>query len=137
MGRQGWMVESVITRIISHNLYNRKLFWHSECSDVELNQLYGTSQVTLVTSKGEGFGLPLIEALSQGSKVVARDIPVFREIGQQSVIFFDSHASNLADVWIDALYDIGEENRQPIPQNNGYRDYARILTSILEQRFEW
>jgi glycosyltransferase involved in cell wall biosynthesis len=137
VGRQGWMVESVITRITSHNLYNKKLFWHNECSDVELNQLYGTSQVTLVTSKGEGFGLPLIEALSQGSKVVARDIPVFREIGQQSVIFFDSHASNLADVWIDALCDIGEVNQEPIPQNNGYRDYARSLKSILEERLEW
>ena len=136
VGRQGWMVESVITRITSHDLFNRKLFWHSECSDVELIQLYGTSQVTLVTSKGEGFGLPLIEALSQGSKVVARDIPVFREIGQQSVTFFNSDASNLVDVWIDALYDIGEENRELIPQNNGYGDYARILKSILEQRLE-
>ena len=137
VGRQGWMVEDIIERITNHFLYNEKLFWHSNCSDEELNELYGTSQITLITSKGEGFGLPLVEAMSQGSTVIARDIPVFREIAQQGVIFFDSKAGNLVEVWMHALNQTGEVKSDSLIRNNGYVEYARVLKSILVQKLEW
>lgn len=136
VGRQGWMVESLITRITNHYLFNKKLFWHDECSDSELKTLYETSQITLVTSKGEGFGLPLIEAQNYGSTVVARDIPVFREIGQQGVFFFDSLGSNLADIWIEALNDAEEATPYPIRQHSNYQYYAQVVYSILENRLD-
>ena len=136
VGRQGWMVESIIRRIINHTLFNKKLFWHNDCSDEELNNLYESSQITLVTSQGEGFGLHLIEALSQGSQVIARDIPVFREIGQEGVIFFDINASNLVDVWMNALHNTKETKSESISQNYGYGDYAQAIRSIIEQRLK-
>jgi glycosyltransferase involved in cell wall biosynthesis len=129
-------VESTIRRIINHTLFNKKLFWHNDCSDEDLNNLYESSQITLVTSQGEGFGLPLIEALSQGSQVIARDIPVFREIGQEEVIFFDINASNLVDVWMNALHNTREAKSESISQNYGYEDYAQVLRSIIEQRLQ-
>jgi glycosyltransferase involved in cell wall biosynthesis len=47
----------------------------------ELAALYRNSEAVLLPSLAEGFGLPLIEALSCGAKVVASDIAVFREVG--------------------------------------------------------
>jgi glycosyltransferase involved in cell wall biosynthesis len=36
----------------------------------------------------EGFGLPIIEAAQHGLPVIARDIPVFREVAQRHAFYF-------------------------------------------------
>jgi glycosyltransferase involved in cell wall biosynthesis len=67
-------------------------------SDEGLDKLYGCARALVAASEGEGFGLPLIEAARHGSQVIARDIPVFREIGADGVSYFDgSSAAGLAD----------------------------------------
>lgn len=53
----------------------------------EIRRLYATSTVFALPSLSEGFGLPLIEAMGYGCPVIASDIPVFREIAQDSAIF--------------------------------------------------
>jgi glycosyltransferase involved in cell wall biosynthesis len=43
----------------------------------------------LMPSFAEGYGLPLVEALSVGTPVIASDIPVFHEVTQGRAIFRD------------------------------------------------
>lgn len=47
----------------------------------ELAEAYRRAGAVLVTSESEGFGLPVIEALSCGAPVLASDIPALREAG--------------------------------------------------------
>lgn len=47
------------------------------------------SKLFLFLSKDEGFGRPIIEALISGARVVASDIPIFREIGGKYIDFID------------------------------------------------
>jgi len=47
----------------------------------ELAAVYRRADVVLVPSKGEGFGLPVIEALACGAAVVATDLTVLHEAG--------------------------------------------------------
>lgn len=54
----------------------------SRCPDSELGQLIRSSRALLLPSFAEGFGLPVVEALSLGTPVIASDLPCFREIGQ-------------------------------------------------------
>lgn len=49
--------------------------------------LYRRAALVLMPSEAEGFGLPVIEALACGAVVVASDIPVFREVGDDSVVY--------------------------------------------------
>ena len=46
----------------------------------ELWALYGGAAVFAFPSRHEGFGLPVLEAMSQGAPVVASDIPAIREV---------------------------------------------------------
>ena len=136
-GRQGWMVESLVDRIRHHPMLNRSLFWYSDCSDTELKTLYAESEITIIASKGEGFGLPLIEASRNGSCVIARDIPVFREIGSDYANFFATDSSNLSEIWHKVL--TGELKNKPRGLNapsNGYFEYALLLESILNRRLK-
>ena len=49
-------------------------------SEEELWALYGGATVFAFPSRHEGFGLPVLEAMSQGTPVVASDIPALREV---------------------------------------------------------
>jgi glycosyltransferase involved in cell wall biosynthesis len=51
----------------------------------ELAVLYRRAAGVLVTSEGEGFGLPVLEALSCGAPVVASDLDSLREVGGDAV----------------------------------------------------
>ncbi|MGV3512988.1 MAG: glycosyltransferase family 4 protein [Novosphingobium sp.] len=54
----------------------------SRCPDEELGQWIRSARALLLPSFAEGFGLPVVEALSLGTPVIASDLPCFREIGQ-------------------------------------------------------
>ncbi|MFM7319655.1 MAG: glycosyltransferase family 4 protein [bacterium] len=47
----------------------------------EIAAIYRAASLVLITSDAEGFGLPLVEALSCGANVLASDLPVLREVG--------------------------------------------------------
>ena len=43
---------------------------------------------SIAVSRAEGFGLPLIEAAQHSLPIIARDIPVFREIAGKFAYYF-------------------------------------------------
>jgi glycosyltransferase involved in cell wall biosynthesis len=59
--------------------------------DDELSWLYSHARVFLFLSLDEGFGMPTLEALQFGARVVASDIPAFREILGDRARYVDPH----------------------------------------------
>ena len=49
-------------------------------SDFDLRTAYAASDGFLSASLGEGFGIPIIEALASGAKPILSDIPIYREV---------------------------------------------------------
>lgn len=90
VGKQGWMVEKLVERLRSHPQLNQRLFWLEGISDEYLEKVYAASTCLIAASYGEGFGLPLIEAAQHKLPIIARDIPVFREVAGEHVYYFDS-----------------------------------------------
>lgn len=60
-------------------------------SDADLEGLWQTAACAAFPTLGEGFGLPVIEALAHGVPVAASDIPVLREVGGELPHYFDPH----------------------------------------------
>lgn len=58
-------------------------------SDDDLRLLYSGSCAFVFPSYGEGFGLPLLEAMACGAPILAADIEVFREVAGDSALYFD------------------------------------------------
>ena len=111
VGKQGWMVEAVAERMKTHPELNKRLFWLAGISDEMLLKLYAGASALLAPSEGEGFGLPLIEAAQHGIPIVARSLPVFREVAGSHAHYFDGLApADLAasiDAWL-ALHAVGQ-----------------------------
>lgn len=59
----------------------------SRLTQADIAGLYRQADLVLMPSEAEGFGLPVIEALACGAKVLASDIPVFREVGADAITF--------------------------------------------------
>jgi len=64
------------------------IIWLGYVSDAQLAWLYSRSKGVILASSYEGFGLPIVEALAYGVRVVCSDIPAFREVGKDSVVYF-------------------------------------------------
>ena len=89
VGKQGWKME-VIGRSPASSLRNvgKRLFWLEGISDEYLEKIYDACTCLIAASEGEGFGLPLIEAAQHKLPIIARDIPVFREVAGEHAYYF-------------------------------------------------
>jgi glycosyltransferase involved in cell wall biosynthesis len=94
--------------------------------DADLPALYAGAEAVLAPSRGEGFDLPLLEALACGAVVVASDIPVHREHFTPAVELF---ASGDAEALVEAAARVlGDSERA-----------ARLRTAgrALAAGFKW
>ena len=94
VGNLGWMVNTLVNRLRNHPELGKRLFWLRNVSDEYLEKIYGAATCLLLASEGEGFGLPLVEAAKRKLPIVARDIPVFREIAGQHAYYFTGLDAN-------------------------------------------
>jgi glycosyltransferase involved in cell wall biosynthesis len=98
VGKEGWKpvpehlrgdIPQTVQALQTHPELGKRLFWLEAISDEYLEQVYAASTCLIAASYGEGFGLPLIEAARHGLPIVARDIPVFREVTDEQALFFN------------------------------------------------
>lgn len=64
------------------------VFWRG-ISDADYQRLLARARALVTASTDEGFGLPLVEAMSAGTPVVCSDLRVFREVTGGHALFFD------------------------------------------------
>ena len=104
VGKQGWMVDELAARLRAHPEAGKRLFWLEGISDEYLEQVYAASTCLVAPSMGEGFGLPLIEAAQHKLPIIARDLPVFREVGGECAYYFSgTRPQDLAQAIADWL----------------------------------
>jgi glycosyltransferase involved in cell wall biosynthesis len=97
VGKPGWKTEPLQEYLVAYPQRQRHLYWLHQVSDEMLELLYNAAMGVIVASEAEGCGLPLIEALHHGKPVLARDIPVFREIGRDRITYFAGNNGTIAE----------------------------------------
>jgi glycosyltransferase involved in cell wall biosynthesis len=103
VGKAGWLTERLTDYIRRHPELGRRLFWFAAADDRLLDGLYRAADGVLNPSEGEGFGLPLVEAARHDLPVLARDLPIFREVAGEHVRYF---AEDLNGSWRAWLADL-------------------------------
>ncbi len=88
VGKVGWIGEHFIKCLREHPERDNRLYWLEAISDEYLEKIYAVSICFIAASYGEGFGLPLIEAAQHNLSILARDIPIFREVARNYASYF-------------------------------------------------
>jgi glycosyltransferase involved in cell wall biosynthesis len=80
VGGRGWEAEEAFRRLDELGDLDGHVREVSACGDRELEGWLRGARALLMPSFVEGFGLPVMEALSLGTPVIASDLSVYREI---------------------------------------------------------
>ncbi|MCW2313984.1 FkbM family methyltransferase [Rhodoferax antarcticus] len=132
IGKEGWMMEDFSRKVRAHPEFGQRLFWLEGISDEFLEQVYGAASCLIAASEAEGFGLPLIEAVQHRLPIIARDIPVFREVaGRHAYYFSGQQPETLAEAirnWL-ALHQAG---RAPQSSSMPWLTWQQSTKSLLD-----
>lgn len=137
VGKKGWDVSSLVRRLRKHPEGQTRLFWFENISDEYLERIYQASTCLIAASEGEGFGLPLIEAAQHTLPILARDLPVFREVaGEHAVYFSGLEAQDLANAvrgWLEK-----QQNGQVVPSSQmpwlTWKESAAQLLDVVTRK---
>lgn len=99
-------------------------------TDGEIKALYSNCKAFLFPSLYEGFGIPPLEALACGAKVICSDIPVLREIFGATVGYIKPYDEN---VDLDALLDIPVEDSRDTLNQYSWRQAGKCWFDLLEE----
>lgn len=105
VGKRGWLNEAVLDMMGRCPALRGAVIEAGGLSTPGLRRLMAGARALLMPSFGEGFGLPLAEALAAGAPVIASNLEVFREIGGAAPDYLDP-LDGLG--WLQAVRDYAE-----------------------------
>lgn len=105
-GGEGWLFSDTIKYINENNL-NRNIIFTGYVTDDELFWLYKNCLINIYLSHYEGFGMPILEALSAKTYSVVSDIEPFKELFGDSIITVNK---NKKDFLVDLFNQIHLNN---------------------------
>lgn len=134
VGKEGWNVDELITKIRSHPQLNKKLIWLQGISDQSLTKVYEMSTAFIMASFAEGFGLGIVESAKYNKPLILRDIPVFREIAEDNAFYFDCLTGDdlAADLncWI-GLHESGKEPKSDKLKTITWKESCDQLMDVI------
>ena len=96
-----------LRRVASELGVESKLRFLDYVADSELEALWRLADVAAFPSRAEGFGLPVLEAMTRRVPVACSDIPVFREIGGDVPFYFDPHSDQSVAMAVSTALEHG------------------------------
>lgn len=130
LGRVGWCDRGLLARIEALVRRGAPITWQQDADDMTLAEAYACHDALLMASEGEGFGLPVVEAMHAGLPLILRDLPVFREVAGDNALYFGGpHSPPLKAVL--ACGDL--KTTLPRPASAGrWADAAKALLDVAD-----
>lgn len=132
IGRPGWQSAEVIAHVRKLRKSGRPLLHLANATDCDLKAAYSKAACLLFPSLAEGFGLPIVEAISLGLPVLASDIPVHREVGGSLVEYFPLGDAEILSQMIARYAAQGREKASIFGTSPRLPTWAECLESIAE-----
>lgn len=101
--RQAANFDRKIDKAIAKNKLEENVIFPGFIEEEDKKTIFQMAHAFVFPSLYEGFGIPVLEAMSQGVPVLASNIPSLKEIAQDSALYFDT--TSIAD-FSQKLYDI-------------------------------
>ncbi|HAX17116.1 MAG TPA: hypothetical protein DCY00_00750 [Actinobacteria bacterium] len=124
-GKTGWKSEETFD--IYNNSKNREnIIFTGEISDYDLVQLYNMASIFVYPSIFEGFGFPVLEAMSCGLPVIASNTSSIPEVLQHPDLLFNPFDEKEICIKMDEIL-----------LNDNLNSYVRKQCLINSKKFSW
>jgi len=107
IGKRGWECEQVLDLLDRCEQLRQHVIELAKCCDQEVANYLHHAQALLFPSFAEGYGMPLIEAMSLKVPVIASDLPVFREVAKDLPCYLDPID---ASGWLKTIIEFNQAN---------------------------
>ncbi len=100
--------------------------------------LYKSASLVVNTSSYEGFGIPVLEALTLKIPMLCSDIPVYKEIGKNCVYYFEnnnqvSFQNQLIKFFSGKMQSIGEDEMKKQAAFFNERNYSSVFFQMIKE----
>lgn len=144
VGAEGWKgvaragsrsMPTLVSKLRDHPELGKRLIWLETASDEFLQNIYASADALIAASEGEGFGLPLIEAAQYKLPIIARDIPIFREVAGENAYYFSGTTgldlARALDAWQDLYARGAHPKSDDMPWLTWAQSAERLLLNVL------
>jgi len=88
VGKKGWLYEKIFAKVTELQL-EKHIIFTGYLLDSDLGTLYQHAQSFVLPSLYEGFGIPLLEAMSFGCPIISSNTASLPEIGGDACLYFN------------------------------------------------
>lgn len=140
VGKEGWKnvdadsrrnLPEIVSALTRHPEFGKRLLWLSEVGDAALEVIYATASCLVFASEGEGFGLPLIEAAQKSLPIIARDLPIFREVAGDNALYFTSEGCSLREA-VTQWLELHSVDKHPQSNNIAWLTWQESAESLIK-----
>lgn len=141
VGHEGWKslpdaerrtIPETVRQIRNHPEFGKQLFWLEGISDEYLEKVYSACSCLIAASEGEGFGLPLIEGAQHGLPIIARDLPVFREVAGTHAFYFSGYTPHELAEGVKEWLSLDEADRAPQSDTMPWLTWKKSSQNLLD-----
>jgi len=125
-GGKGHNYDKLIDKLIKKNNLAKDVFFPGYIDEEDKAALIKGADIFISPSFYEGFGLPIIEAMSLGVPIIVSDIPPHREIACDSALFFNPKVSG----------ELAQKLRELL-NNSIERSSLSEREIVQSQKFSW
>jgi glycosyltransferase involved in cell wall biosynthesis len=136
IGRLGWITEEFLTNFDSFLKSNvSRALWLNDLSDEKMEMYLSGVDLLVSPSLGEGYGLPVVEALNRNIPVLANAIPPYKELFSSHAVLYghDERFKSLNEALLELsqVLNMGEKLLQnnPLPVKDTVGELLDILSS--------
>ncbi len=121
-GGDGWLDSEIQVTLRGLETKNIHVYKTGYISESKLAALYSKTTLVVQPSHYEGFGMPILEAMSYGKPVACSDIAVFREVSSGGAVFFDK--DDPADIARNIEQILSSKERMTAVAASGLKTYS-------------
>lgn len=105
-GKIGWNCEREVALLEQMKQEGKNILHVGYVTETERAALYHNATLFTWASHYEGFGMPILEAMSYGTPCAVSDIAIFHETSDKAALYFDQqNPHSIAAVWEQLLTD--------------------------------
>jgi len=137
VGKKGWKIDNLLEKI-QQSPFQKDIILTGYVAREELPVLYTMSEIFVYPSLYEGFGLPVLEAMSCGARVITSEVSSLPEVGGDAAMYFDPNsAKQLANLMLQLAFDapllkILSEKSLAQAQQFSWEKTARKTLNVLQ-----